>query len=1346
MNFSRCFLLLYLVFGNPAEKPLLGYAGILPDPVVGYPYIKYYGATDYQAHTQNWGIVQDSMGVLYFANGNGLLLFNGSDWQLIELPGQSMAASVGIDAGQVVYVGGWGTFGRIVYRPDGMAVYEALSDLLGPESEKLSRVYETVTSADGVYFRTGEAIYRYRPGQPIQTWYMGEKQLGKLIQVNDRLFLKWQGRGIAELVDDQWKLLPDTDRFKDEFVHSIMPYDHGRLLVAVNSASLYLYDGHRFTEFESEATPYFRKHRIYCAVRTIEGEFLFGTVSGGLMGIDHQGRISLQISDSGLLPNLSIRNFLIDRHQNLWLALDAGIALMEYPSPFTIFRLKQKKAKVTAFARVHNRLYAATNEGLLQYQKLPSRQEAFGSVPEFSHKVWGLEVFNNQLLVANEYGIHEWRPYESVTIKAGKTPGMQLSGIDPRRLYVFLENGLTTLVYDNGSWREEQVLPGFNRRVSKVVEQNAKTIWLDTDWAELWSVTFSSDTGIFHWNDVRLIRYDTSQGLPPERGKLYKIDSLIYFVPRSLSANYRWDDKRHRFEIDTQLYRVLDIPYKDIVIWAMDNRHHCWYVRDYGTNRESLGVSLKGADGRYHHADVDFGRILNDAGSTFFVEGDTIWHGGFGSIVHHEITSNRFVTDYQALIRQVVFQTDSILAYGHNNRLVPSLRYQQNAIRFHYGATEFVLPESLSFQSMLEGYDTDWSPWTRDTQRQYFGLAPGSYIFRVRASNSENRISRESHYSFDILTPWYRQWWAYLLYTFCGTILVGGLVHWRSAALRREKRKLELLVRQRTEEVEIRNKQLEEQKTTLVDQAQRLLDLDQLKTNLFANISHEFRTPLTLIKGPVDQIVSDGKKGLSSDEAAMIKRNADRLLRLVNQLLDLAKLDARSLELDFTEGDIFRFFRVQASSFSSMAAQMKIDYQIRIPSYQLWSTFDRDKLESVIYNLLNNAFKFTPSGGKIAMIVDHADHRVQVTVRDNGPGIAPENLNRVFDRFYQVDPAGTTTRSGSGIGLALCRELIDLMNGQITVKSTLNKGSTFSFWIPLEEIIDGSMNDLFQDINPANAHHLESNTGNGLTTANQKDGAEIILIVEDHPEMRRYIRTVLEAEFSVLEAENGREGFNLAVKEIPDLVITDTMMPSMDGHEFSRTLKTDQRTSHIPVIMLTAKATLENKLVGLSAGIDSYLTKPFNAAELMANVKALLTERKRLRKLFARQLLIGPREVEVSSLDQQFLDKLLEVLERHHGDPTFGVPQMQVVLVMSKTQLHRKLTAITNQSPGEFLRNFRLQRAAQILVQKGETVTQVAYAVGFENLPYFTKCFKDLFGVVPSRYGKESNDKAEINP
>jgi signal transduction histidine kinase/DNA-binding response OmpR family regulator len=1011
--------------------------------------------------------------------------------------------------------------------------------------------------------------------------------------------------------------------------------------------------------------------------------------------------------------------------------MDVGIAYVEYPSPFTVFKIDQDEMEINHFAMMGHQLFAGTETGLFKLARNEVGQQAFKKVKAFEHKIWGLVAIDNRLIVADEYGIHEMLQNGSInTILKGLTPGAQRSSVNPNRIYVFLGNGITSLLFDNGKWHQDTLIPEFNRRVRKVIERDDHSIWLDSDWTESWEVNFSGDSGQYYWYEPQLTKYDTSSGMPKERGNLYEVAGALYFVPRSNSSNFLWNEDSSRFEIESQFYKVLNVPERDAILWDVDDEKNCWYVTNYGTGGEHLGLSWSETGGKYRSSGLQFDRILDDIGNAILIDGDTIWHGGFSSIVKQNIHAKWHSAKPLVSISKVIYQTDSTLSSGIYNQIKPRLVHKQNAIDFQYGITEFDLTNSVLFQTYLAGYDSNWSEWSKEKHRQFFGLSPGEYIFQVRARDGEDQDSQIGQYTFTILSPWYRQWWAYGLYLSWGILIIGAIVRWRSAELIQENEKLEAIVRQRTEEVEIRNQQLEEQKSTLAEQAQKLQDLDQLKTNLFANISHEFRTPLTLIKAPVEQLEREPDKTLTLDEVGMIRRNADRLLRLVNQLLDLAKLDARSLKLDFTEGDVYRFFRVEASSFSSLAAQKNIDFEIKIPTEQLWASFDREKLETIVYNLLNNAFKFTPAGGEVKLVVNHQDNELQLEVADTGSGISGEHLDQVFNRFYQVEKIGKAGDGGTGIGLALCRELATLMKGEITVKSRLDYGTSFYLTIPLVEIINSNF-----------FHEEEIIVGQrtvGSSSGVQKltKASEIVLLVEDHPDMRRYIKSVLEKDYFIVEAEDGKSGFEKAINEIPDLIITDTMMPLMDGHEFSQAIKSDERTSHIPVIMLTAKATLENKLSSLSAGVDSYLTKPFHAQELKASIKALLLERKRLRRLFSRQLLVAPKEISINSLDQQFLERVNTVLESQYSDSTFGVPQMQMALVMSKTQLHRKLTAITNQAPGEFLRNFRLQRAAQILAQKGETVTQVAYAVGFENLPYFTKCFKELFGVNPSQYGK----------
>lgn len=514
---------------------------------------------------------------------------------------------------------------------------------------------------------------------------------------------------------------------------------------------------------------------------------------------------------------------------------------------------------------------------------------------------------------------------------------------------------------------------------------------------------------------------------------------------------------------------------------------------------------------------------------------------------------------------------------------------------------------------------------------------------------------------------------------------------------------------------------------------QKLREVDAMRSQFFASISHEFRTPLTLIKGPVEAWLQHPQEVLTEGHGEMILRNSNRLLRLVNQLLDLSRLDSGNLQLDLKDGDLAGLMRVIGSSFGSYAQQHDITYNTQIPETPLFVSFDHDKLETIVYNLLSNAFKFTPNQGKVDLKASYEASVLTIAVADNGRGIGPQHLPRIFDRFYQAeDQAGSY--EGTGIGLSLVKELVSLMHGTIEVQSEEGSGTTFTVRLPLQVLsappekisLPGS---LFQ-------RALTGKEPVGNDRVDDEKDRETILVVEDNTDMRNFIAERLRSSYAVRVAMNGREALEIAFNEIPDLIITDIMMPQMDGMAFCEAIKNDERTSHIPVIMLTAKEGRENKLEGLETGADDYITKPFDARELQVRTRNLIAQRHQLRKKFSQQITLEPKSIAITSIDRRFLEKVEKAIEDNLAQPEFGVPQLQDLLAMSKTQLHRKMKALTDQPPGEFLRNYRLKRASQLLEQQGGNVTEVAFAVGFGSLSYFTRSFKELYGQSPSDYMK----------
>jgi signal transduction histidine kinase/DNA-binding response OmpR family regulator len=535
------------------------------------------------------------------------------------------------------------------------------------------------------------------------------------------------------------------------------------------------------------------------------------------------------------------------------------------------------------------------------------------------------------------------------------------------------------------------------------------------------------------------------------------------------------------------------------------------------------------------------------------------------------------------------------------------------------------------------------------------------------------------------------------------------------------------------------------QKTKKLVEIQHLLNIklkevDKLKTRFFANISHEFRTPLTLILAPLENELRRKISGEGRESLLIVKRNANRLLELVNQLLDLSKLESGKMELRIKQGDLKQFFFVLAASFESLSENKQISFvkKIQVANQPYW--YDQDKLEKITTNILANAFKFTPAGGAVTLTVNSSDDStVSIQITDTGTGISKEEQAAVFSPFYQTKQAVESLQQGTGLGLSLVRELVKLHCGSISLESAPGVGTTLHVIIPInkkfypnEQIVDDGIPLLVSKNNSASKSEVALDHEKIETALDSKDS---ILIVEDNADLREFMSATLHRNnFAVFTACDGEEAVPLALKFIPSLILTDLMMPKVDGIEFARKIKNDERTSHIPVILLTAKNEFQSRIDGLKTGADDYLTKPFSPDELIVRIKNLIRQRKMLVVKFRERILTSSSTPDESSLDESFLQKLRLIVESNMGDYAFSVEKMADEMNLSRTQLLRKLKALTGLSPNDFIKDLRLKRASEMILQKADTITQIGYAVGFNDQSYFTKCFKKQFGVTPSEY------------
>jgi signal transduction histidine kinase/ligand-binding sensor domain-containing protein/DNA-binding response OmpR family regulator len=719
------------------------------------------------------------------------------------------------------------------------------------------------------------------------------------------------------------------------------------------------------------------------------------------------------------------------------------------------------------------------------------------------------------------------------------------------------------------------------------------------------------------------------------------------------------------------------------------------------------------------------------------------------------------ITDFQVFNRSVGVGENSPLKQSmlHSKEII--LSYRQNVFSFEFAALDYSSPHSIQYAYLMEGFDNDWINSGSRRFVTYTNLNPGKYTFKVKSTNSDGVWNENfTELKVVITPPWWQTPWAIGLYALIFILGVWGIIKFQQYRTRLQH--------------ELKMQEFE---------AHHLREIESMKSRFFANLSHEFRTPLTLIKGPLEQLISGRIKENLSDYYKMLLRNTEKLQNLIDQLLELSRLEAETIPLNKQQVELVSLIKGFTYSFMPLAEQKFISLNLNSSVEKLNISLDRDKLEKIINNLLSNAFKFTQSGGKISVKINLPtpesppeegtiieafsppregrglrqvesvlSNFVEISISDTGVGIPEEYQSKIFDRFFRIDDVSKGVDTGSGIGLALVKELATLHNWDISVSSKEGEGTIFTLTIPIEKIDEAKEEKL--TLSTKESSEKSEVVDSLLTDIEFESDAEeaveieskpVVLFVEDSTDVRNYVYDLLKPDYKVLLAERAEKGIELALQNMPDLIISDLMMPGMDGIEFCNKIKSDWQTSHIPFILLTAKVTDESKIEGLETGADDYLTKPFNYEELAARIKNLIEQRKRLRDKFSKEINIQPGSLAASKVDNEFLQKVLAVVEKNFNNEKFDTELLAEEMFVSRRQLHRKLQAIAGQGPGEFIRVLRLKKAAQMLIENKLSVTQIAYEVGFESPAQFTRAFKKNFSCLPSDFNHNIRKQTGIS-
>ncbi|MEJ8843706.1 two-component regulator propeller domain-containing protein [Lacibacter sp. H375] len=649
-----------------------------------------------------------------------------------------------------------------------------------------------------------------------------------------------------------------------------------------------------------------------------------------------------------------------------------------------------------------------------------------------------------------------------------------------------------------------------------------------------------------------------------------------------------------------------------------------------------------------------------------------------------------------------------------------TLNHKENIFSIEFAALDYHAPDKNEYMYKLEGFNEDWVYAGNKRLVSFTNLKPGTYQLKVKATNSDKTWNPTPHeLTIKILPPPWKTWWAYSIYV---TVFIFLLWLTRYLGLRQVALKNQLTL-----------SKLERQ------QENKLADF---KERLFTNISHEFRTPLTLILGPLDDLLQRKKFETQVEKSLrLIQKQSKRMLRMVNQLLDFQKAEAGSLKLSLQPGEIVSFCHDIFILFNDEASRRNIDYTFHSQEKYLSFTFDHNKLEIIIFNILSNAFKFTPVGGQIIFYVKkNADKSCEISIRDNGRGIPANEIEKIFDRFYRGRSEDATTISGTGIGLSFVKELTELHGGTIVAESDGTHGSLFTVKLPQSNVTESLLNISAEPLN-----HTSQNIETTLNSVimpeendqiSQEHDLPIILVVEDESDMLQYIYEILSPSFKVVTATNGREGIEKAFETIPDLIVSDVMMPEVDGIELCKKLKSDKDTSHIPIILLTALSDLAHHVQGIREGADVYLPKPFNSQLLLVHIHNLINSRNTLKEFYAKRIFLGTGNFEIKTFEEEFLVKLMKLVEENISNSNFNNDDLATLMFMSRSTFYRKLKAVTGMSGNEFIRTARLNYAAKLLESGNYSVTEAAYEAGFNDIKYFRKRFQEQFTVSPSEYKK----------
>lgn len=1070
---------------------------------------------------------------------------------------------------------------------------------------------------------------------------------------------------------------------------------------------------------------------VLCIMEDRSNALWFGTNGGGVCRVDkriQQFSLPSITSTASNLPKEPIWSIFKDQEEVLWVGFrgNKNLYYSKNGQRFSSLEIKGlresqnnaiKNGVIKIYQSQDGTIYAATKKNLYEIIENKASYSAKPIRVKLENQEQKIRVMHMHALIQATDGTFYF--------------GQQLDGLS-RSL---TKGEMSQRIFENYTPTRDSSLQSF--RITDILEDETGRIWIGT-YKGLHLYRPTSDDFLFftkQQDNIHSLSSDIIICMHEDRK-----GNLWLGTPNGLNLVVPAIDQQFSF----QCFQESDgLPNNYIHGIEEDNNGFLWISTNKGISKfdpeQRIFLNYDVNDGLPSNSFMENASFKDEDGILYFgsINGLTVFHPD--SIREQKSNPELVLTSFKIFNQEIKagreFDKRIILDQAIEYESSITLGSEVNVFSIDYTALNFLPPSGNAYCYKMVGLEEEWNFVGTHRSVTYNNLKPGVYTFMVKTTNSKGLPKgKAAQLKIRILPPIYATIPAYILYT----ILFIGLLLLYSYFINRQN--------QLQNSLEI----------TRLEQLQEI-ELAQLKTRFFTNITHELRTPLTLIAGPVEEILETEKlSGRLKDYMLTAHHHTQRLLGLVNQLLDFRKAESGQMVLQAAEGNIVKFSNEVFLSFREMAVKKTINFQFNFNRYNIPVCYDRDKMEIVLCNLLSNALKYTPEKGTVALSIEYIPPSDEyendkpgtgycdITVKDNGKGMPAESVEKIFDRFYQIANSTSFKLVGTGIGLALVKNIVDLHKGEILVESQEGFGSTFRIRIPLGQMhLDE--NQLITNFRNSEHHsHYQLQGATRILNSwvekplyEEKEAFEEpkeLLIVEDNLEIAAFIQKIFESEYKIFLAENGKEGFIIAKERLPDLIISDVMMPVMDGIVFCENLKKEEKTAHIPIILLTARTSTVYKVEGFESGADAYVTKPFQPAVLKAQVNSLLIARQKLKKYFSKKITLQPTAVEITSLDEQFLKKIMQLVEDNLTNDELSRNYLAKAVNMSPSSLYRKIKALTGKTTNAFIRAIRLKRAAQLMQHSQYNISEIAYQVGFNDLKYFRSCFKEQFGVNPSQY------------